>query len=388
MQQNDKKHLLSRRSVIKVATALLGSGMVTGSGHVLPNQSAERSSLLQCGSMMLITGGAGYIGSHTCVELLEAGYELVVLDSLVNASEESVKRVEELAGKKLTFIQEDIRNEARLDEIFATYPIETVVHFAGLKAVGESVLKPLMYYENNVHGSSILLKAMEKAGVRKIVFSSSATVYGQQKIMPIAENATLSHNSPYGHTKLLIEEMLRYQYSAELRQEKPWSIALLRYFNPIGAHFSGYIGEDPKGIPNNLMPYITQVSAGIRPHLNVYKGYKTKDGTGIRDYIHVVDLARGHVKAIDKMQDLTGVHVWNLGVGKGYSVYEVLQAFQEYNHIEIRVEEKGRREGDVDICYAAVEKAEAELGWRAEYDLAEMVKSAWVWQQKYPNGYS
>ena len=337
--------------------------------------------------MILVTGGAGYIGSHTCTELLEAGYDIVVLDNLSNASGESLKRVGKLTGKEFTFIHGDIRDRQLLDEVFTHYPIETVIHFAGFKAVGESVLKPLEYYNNNVHGSNTLFAAMEKAGVRKIVFSSSATVYGQQKSMPIPETATLSHTSPYGHTKLLIEEMLGYQHQAALRLNTSWCVALLRYFNPIGAHESGFIGEGPRGIPNNLMPYITQVSTGKRPYLRVYTGYDTPDKTGIRDYIHVVDLARGHVKAIEKLQELTGVHAWNLGVGRGFSVYEVLHAFQLYNHVHIPVREEGRREGDVDICYADVSKAEAELGWKAQYGLAEMVKHAWVWQQKYPDGY-
>ena len=333
--------------------------------------------------------GAGYIGSHTCVELLEAGYDIIVLDNLSNASQESLRRVQEITGKKLTFIQGDIRDQKHLDEIFATYPIETVIYFAGLKAVGESVSKPLDYYDNNVHGSNTLFAAMEKAGVRKIVFSSSATVYGQQspENIPIRETASLSHTNPYGHSKLLIEEMLRYQHQAAVRKNSSWSVALLRYFNPIGAHTSGYIGEDPKGIPNNLMPYITQVSAGKRPYLRVYKGYDTKDSTGIRDYIHVVDLAKGHVKAIEKLQDISGVHAWNLGVGQGYSVFEVLNAFEKHNRVNIKFQEEGRREGDIDICYADVSKAEAELGWKAQFGLEEMVRHAWVWQQRYPDGY-
>ena len=380
----------TRRSLLKAASTLAVGSLFPA----LSNGSAKRyvpdlrSGTSQCGTMMLVTGGAGYIGSHTCVELLEAGYDIVVLDNLSNASRESLNRVEEITGKKLLFIHGDIRNQALLDDVFSNYPIETVIHFAGLKAVAESVLKPLEYYSNNVYGSNTLFTAMEKADVKKIVFSSSATVYGQQETMPISETASLSHTSPYGHTKLLIEEMLQYQHQAALRLDSSWSIALLRYFNPIGAHQSGYIGEDPKDIPNNLMPYITQVSAKKRPYLRVYKGYKTRDGTGIRDYIHVVDLARGHVKAIEKLQDSSGVHTWNLGVGRGYSVYEVLNAFQEYNHVSIPVQEEGRREGDVDICYADVRKAEAELGWKARYGLEEMVRHAWVWQQKYPDGYA
>ena len=382
---NDKPKSYARRSLLKAGSALVAGSLVTTLPKASPKLYSPGS---QCGSMMLVTGGAGYIGSHTCVELLNAGYQIVVLDNLSNASSESLKRVQEIAGKQLTFIHGDIRDQALLDDIFANYPIETVIHFAGLKAVGESVLKPLEYYNNNVHGSNILFSAMKKADVRKIVFSSSATVYGQQKEMPIRETASLSHTSPYGHTKLLIEEMLIYQHQAALRVDSSWSVALLRYFNPIGAHDSGYIGEDPKGIPNNLMPYITQVSANKRPFLRVYTGYETSDGTGVRDYIHVVDLAKGHIKAIEKLQDLTGVHVWNLGVGKGYSVHEVLHAFQEYNHVNIPIQIEGRREGDVDICYASVDKAEAELGWTAQYGLLEMVKHAWEWQQKYPDGYS
>lgn len=374
----------ARRSVLKAATALVGGSFLT----TLTNSSTKLPPPAHRGkTMILVTGGAGYIGSHTCVELLEAGYSILVLDNLCNGSPESLRRVEDITGQRLIFIQGDIRDQALLDRIFATYPIDTVIHFAGLKAVGKSVLNPLDYYNNNVHGSNILFAAMEKAGVRKVVFSSSATVYGQQETMPIHETASLSHTSPYGHTKLLIEEMLHYQQQAAVRLNTSWSVALLRYFNPIGAHTSGFIGEDPKGIPNNLMPYITRVSAGKYPYLRVYKGYDTKDGTGIRDYIHVVDLARGHVKAIEKLQGIFGVHAWNLGVGRGYSVYDVLNAFQQYNRVKIPVREEGRREGDIDICYANVSKAETELGWKAQYGLEEMVRHAWVWQQKYPNGY-
>lgn len=337
--------------------------------------------------MMLITGGAGYIGSHTCVELLEADYELVVLDNLCNSSFESLNRVEQITGKKILFERGDIRNQNFLDNLFARYPIETVVHFAGLKAVGESILKPLEYYNNNVFGSTVLFEAMKKARVNKIVFSSSATVYGQQKVQPIMESAALSHTSPYGHTKLMIEEMLRYTHEAEQESGQPWCVALLRYFNPIGAHESGLIGENPKGIPNNLMPYITQVAAKIRPHLNLYTGYDTDDGSGVRDYIHVVDLARGHVKAIEKLQDISGVHVWNLGVGSGYSTFQVVEAFERYNNVTIEKEIFGPRAGDVDICYADVFKARVELGWVAEYGLEDMVRHAWNWQQKNPDGF-
>ncbi|WOG30455.1 UDP-glucose 4-epimerase GalE [Endozoicomonas sp. 8E] len=337
--------------------------------------------------MMLITGGAGYIGSHTCVALLESGCDLVVLDNLCNSSKKSLARVEQITGKKLRFEQGDIRDPILLDKLFARYPIDTVVHFAGLKGVAESVADPLNYYNNNVFGSSVLFRAMQKARVNKIVFSSSATVYGQQTILPVPETATLSHASPYGHTKLMIEEMLDYIHKAEEQSGRPWGVALLRYFNPIGAHSSGLIGEDPWGIPNNLLPYITQVAAGIRPHINLYTGYDTRDGSGVRDYIHVVDLARGHVKAIEKLQGVTGVYAWNLGVGQGYSTFEVLDAFERGNKLTIPREIHGRRAGDVDSCYADVSKARKELGWVAEHRLDDMVRDAWNWQKKNPNGY-
>lgn len=386
MMQNDNDPLLlSRRSVIKAGTAFLGTGLAAGLSKASYN--VLRRNLQESGKVVLITGGAGYIGSHACVELMQEGYDLVVLDNLCNSSIESIKRAELLTGKTINIEIGDIRDSRCLEKLFTRYPVETVIHFAGLKAVGESVSRPLEYYNNNVFGSTVLFEAMKKARVNKIVFSSSATVYGQQKHMPILETAPLSHTNPYGHTKLMIEEMLGYIARAEAKSGRPWSVAMLRYFNPVGAHKSGVIGENPKGAPNNLMPYITQVAVGLRPYLNVYTGYQTDDGSGVRDYIHVVDLAKGHVKAIEKLQSVSGVHVWNLGVGKGFSTYQVIEVFERCNKIKIPVELQGQRVGDISQCFANVDKAERELGWKAELDLDDMVRDAWNWQKMNPNGY-
>lgn len=332
----------------------------------------------------LITGGAGYIGSHTCVELLTAGYELVVLDNLSNASREALLRVEEITGKAVTFVQGDIRSSTDLDRAFALGDIEAVVHFAGLKAVGESVAEPLRYYDNNIVGTMRLLEAMERHNCRRLVFSSSATVYGDPASVPIQEHFPLSATNPYGRSKLFIEEMLRDLYQAD----NAWSIALLRYFNPVGAHASGIIGEDPRGTPNNLMPYIAQVAVGKRERLSVFGGdYPTPDGTGVRDYIHVVDLALGHLKALEALIEPRVLTV-NLGTGVGYSVLEMVDAFEKASGRAVPYDIVHRRAGDVAQCYADPSMAETLLGWKATRGLAEMCEDAWRWQHNNPSGYS
>ncbi|MEO2217555.1 UDP-glucose 4-epimerase GalE [Chromobacterium vaccinii] len=333
--------------------------------------------------MILVTGGAGYIGSHTCVKLLEAGHELVVLDNLCNSKEEALRRVQALAGKPLTFIQGDIRDEATLNEAFR-HPIEAVIHFAGLKAVGESVAKPLEYYENNVSGTLALLRAMKRHGVNRLVFSSSATVYGNPASTPITEDFPLSATNPYGRSKLIVEDMLRDFAKAE----PEWRIALLRYFNPIGAHESGDIGEDPNGIPNNLMPFITQVASGKQACLKVFgNDYPTHDGTGVRDYIHVVDLAVGHVKAVQALHRQPGLLTANLGTGKGYSVLDMVKTFERVNEVAVPHEIVARRPGDIAECWANPAAAERLLGWRAEKGLEEMCRDSWRWQSQNPAGY-
>ena len=313
---------------------------------------------------ILVTGGAGYIGSHTTLALLEAGYEVVVLDNLCNSSAESQHRVERICGKAPIFVQGDIRDRALLDEIFANYRIEAVLHFAGLKAVGESVREPLSYYENNVAGSVSLCQSMAAAGVFRLVFSSSATVYGEPAQMPISEDCpTGIPTNPYGRSKLMIEDVLRDLAVADSR----WSIALLRYFNPVGAHESGLIGEDPNGIPNNLLPYVAQVAIGKLKELSVFgNDYPTADGTGVRDYIHVVDLADGHLKALQRISSQPGLNVWNLGTGKGYSVLEMVQAFEQVSGRPVPYRIVARRSGDIAECWANPHKAERELGWKAE----------------------
>ncbi|KMN50876.1 UDP-galactose-4-epimerase [Chromobacterium violaceum] len=333
--------------------------------------------------MILVTGGAGYIGSHTCVKLLEAGHELVVLDNLCNSKEQALRRVQALAGKTLTFIHGDIRDEAALDAAFS-HPIEAVIHFAGLKAVGESVAKPLEYYENNVSGTLTLLRAMKRHGVNRLVFSSSATVYGNPASTPITEDFPLSATNPYGRSKLIVEDMLR-DFS---KAEPEWRIALLRYFNPIGAHESGDIGEDPNGIPNNLMPFITQVACGKQPYLKVFgNDYPTHDGTGVRDYIHVVDLAIGHLKAVEALDKQPGLLTANLGTGKGYSVLDMVKTFERVNEVAVPHEIVARRPGDIAECWADPTAAERLLGWRAEKGLEEMCRDSWRWQSQNPVGF-
>jgi UDP-glucose 4-epimerase len=334
---------------------------------------------------ILITGGAGYIGSHTCVELLGAGYELIVLDNFSNSQKESLVRVEEITGKSIIYYHGDLLLKADLEMIFQKHSIDGVIHFAGLKSVGESVSEPLRYYQNNVAGTLNLCEVMKKYSVKKLVFSSSATVYGVPRDVPISEDAPLKAVNPYGRTKLMIEEILRDLPMAD----SEWSIALLRYFNPIGAHESGRMGENPSGIPNNLMPYITQVAVGKLAKLMVFGGdYPTPDGTGIRDYIHVVDLAIGHVKALEKVFSSQGVDAYNLGTGNGYSVLEIVNSFQAESGIIIPYQIVDRRPGDIAVCYADVSKAKAVLGWSAKKGIAEMCRDSWRWQKNNPNGYA
>lgn len=333
---------------------------------------------------ILVTGGAGYIGSHTCIVLLEAGYDVVVVDNLSNASEKSLERVQEITDKKLTFYQVDLLDEEGLTKVFDTHNIESVIHFAGLKAVGESVAKPLEYYYNNVTGTLVLCDVMRKHGVKNIVFSSSATVYGNPKTVPIREDFPLSATNPYGRTKLMLEEIFQDLYIAD----NDWNIILLRYFNPVGAHKSGLIGEDPKGIPNNLVPYITQVAVGKLKELGVFgDDYDTPDGSGVRDYIHVVDLAIGHVKALEKMEKSSGIHTYNLGTGVGYSVFDMIKAFSKVAGKDIPYVVKPRRPGDIPTCYADPSLAKEELGWETEKTLLDMCEDSWRWQQMNPNGY-
>lgn len=333
---------------------------------------------------ILVTGGAGYIGSHTCVELIESGYDIVVIDNLSNSNQESIKRVNRLVGKRIKFYPVDLLDQKSLESVFMENEIEAVVHFAGLKAVGESVAVPLYYYLNNVTGTIILCETMKKFNVKKIVFSSSATVYGVPETVPISESFLLNPINPYGRTKLMIEEILRDLYLSD----DQWSISLLRYFNPIGAHESGWIGEDPKGIPNNLMPCISQVAVGKLEYLQIYgDSYPTNDGTGIRDYIHVVDLAKGHIKALEKNLISTGIDAYNLGTGKGYSVMEMVSAFESVTGVKIPYKIIDPRPGDVAVCYADPTKAWQELGWKAEKGINEMCADTWRWQSKNPEGY-
>ena len=333
---------------------------------------------------ILITGGAGYIGSHTCVELLNTGYDVVVVDNYINSKPESLKRIKEITGKSLKFYNVDILNKEKLEEVFKENKIEAVIHFAGLKAVGESVEFPISYYHNNITGTLILCEIMKKHNVKKIVFSSSATVYGMNNKSPLTEDLPLSATNPYGWTKLMIEQILKDIYVSD----KEWSVSLLRYFNPIGAHESGKIGEDPNGIPNNLMPYITQVAIGKIDKLNIFgNDYNTHDGTGVRDYIHVVDLAKGHLKALDKILDTNGINVYNLGTGIGYSVLDLVKSFERVTGVRIPYKITNRRPGDIAICYADPSKAYKELGWKAEKNLEDMCRDAWRWQLNNPNGY-
>ena len=334
---------------------------------------------------ILVTGGAGYIGSHTCVELLNAGYDVVVLDNLCNSSEESLKRVEKITGKSLKFYEADLLDQAAVKQVFDQEEIQAVIHFAGLKAVGESVQKPLEYYHNNITGTLILCDEMRKHGVKNFVFSSSATVYGDPAIIPITEECPKGAiTNPYGQTKGMLEQIV-----TDLnRADSQWNVMLLRYFNPIGAHESGLIGENPKGIPNNLVPYITQVAVGKLEKLGVFgDDYDTPDGTGVRDYIHVVDLARGHVKAIEKLTEKKGVLTYNLGTGNGYSVLDIVKAFSKACGREIPYEIKPRRAGDIDTCYSDASLAKAELGWEAKKTLDDMCADSWRWQKNNPEGY-
>jgi UDP-glucose 4-epimerase len=333
---------------------------------------------------VLVTGGAGYIGSHTCLELLEDGQDVLVLDNYANSSEESLRRVQDIAGRSLKIIQGDIRDRALLDQLFEQHDIESVVHFAGLKAVGESTEIPLEYFENNVSGTVTLLQAMKQAGVFRFVFSSSATVYGDPHAVPILESFPLSVTNPYGRTKLMVEEVCRDLAASD----DSWQIALLRYFNPAGAHPSGRIGEQPNGIPNNLVPYITQVAIGQREALSVFgDDYDTPDGTGVRDYLHVVDLAIGHLKALDKIKVQKGCVAYNLGTGQGYSVLEMVSAFEKASGKQIPYQITPRRPGDIACCYADPEFAQAELNWKAAKGLDEMMADSWRWQSQNPNGF-
>lgn len=353
--------------------------------------------------MILVTGGAGYIGSHTCVELLAAGYDLVVLDNLSNSSVESLRRVSEISGvgleftlpltpshqgrgdkARLVFVEGDIRDRELLQSVFERFAIEAVIHFAGLKAVGESVAMPLRYYDNNVSGSVALFEVMAEFGCKRVVFSSSATVYGDPASVPIKEDFPLSTTNPYGASKLMVENILRDVFASDF----DWSIGLLRYFNPVGAHESGLIGEDPNGIPNNLMPFVSQVAVGKRDKVNVFgNDYATPDGTGVRDYIHVVDLAKGHVKTLDALQKQPGLVTVNLGTGRGYSVLEMIKAFERASGRSVPYEVVARRSGDIAECYAAPAYAKQKLGWEAEHDIDQMCQDAWRWQVNNPKGY-
>ncbi len=333
---------------------------------------------------ILVTGGAGYIGSHTCLELLNRDYEVVVVDNLSNSKYESLKRVMQITGKKLKFYEADILDKIALEKVFKENDIYAVIHFAGLKAVGESTQIPLKYYQNNINGTLNLCECMSKFDVKNLIFSSSATVYGSPKSVPIKEDFPLDATNPYGRTKLFLEYILKDLAHAN----KDFNVILLRYFNPIGAHESGLIGEDPNGIPNNLLPYITQVSTGKLECLNVFgNDYNTKDGTGVRDYIHVTDLAIGHIKAIDKLKENPSVAVYNLGTGKGYSVLEIIKSFEKASGKEIPYKIVDRRPGDIDECYADPTKAYEELGFKTQYDIEKMCKDSYNWQSKNPNGY-
>ena len=334
---------------------------------------------------ILLTGGAGYIGSHTIIELDKAGHSVVVVDNLVNSNPESLRRVSKIIGKEIPFYEVDVRDREKLSKVFDENKIDAVIHFAGLKAVGESVSKPLEYYHNNMTGTFILLDVMRQHGCKNIIFSSSATVYGDPAIIPITEECQKGHcTNPYGQTKSMLEEVLM-----DVQKADPeWNVVHLRYFNPIGAHHSGTIGENPNGIPNNLMPYITQTAVGIRKELGVFgNDYDTPDGTGVRDYIHVCDLASGHVAALKAIEKKCGLAIYNLGTGHGYSVLDVVKAFEKVNGVKVPYSIKPRRPGDIATCYCNPAKAEAELGWIAKYGIEEMCRDSWNWQKKNPKGY-
>ena len=333
---------------------------------------------------ILVTGGAGYIGSHTCLELLNNGYEVIVVDNLSNSKETSLKRIQEITGKELTFYKMDLLNRKDLEEIFLNESIDGVIHFAGLKAVGESVSIPLRYYQNNLTGTLNLCAVMKENNVKNLVFSSSATVYGEPESVPIKEDFPLSPTNPYGRTKHMIEEILKDLHVSD----KSWNIILLRYFNPVGAHSSGMIGENPNDIPNNLFPYISQVAVGKLKEVPVFgDDYPTTDGTGIRDYIHVVDLAVGHIKALEKLKQKPGLAIYNLGTGKGYSVRDIIKAFESASGMNVPFRIIGRRPGDIAICFADPSKAKEELNWKAEKGINEMCKDSWRWQRLNPDGY-
>ncbi|MCY7210130.1 UDP-glucose 4-epimerase GalE [Streptococcus sp. IsoGale021] len=333
---------------------------------------------------ILVTGGAGFIGTHTVIELVNAGHEVVIVDNLVNSSKKSVEVVERIVGQKIPFYQVDIRDKKALLEIFKTEQPTSVIHFAALKAVGESTQIPLTYYENNITGTLTLLRVMEEVNCKNIIFSSSATVYGDPHTVPILEDFPLSVTNPYGRTKLMIEEMLTDIYKAD----SSWNVVLLRYFNPIGAHESGDLGENPNGIPNNLLPYVTQVAVGKLKEVQVFgNDYPTVDGTGVRDYIHVVDLAKGHVAALQKIEGTAGLNIYNLGTGKGYSVLEIIQNMEKAVGKPIPYKIVDRRPGDIATCYADSTKAKEELGWEAQFDITRMCQDAWHWQSKHPNGF-
>ena len=334
---------------------------------------------------ILLTGGAGFIGSHTIIELDKAGHGVVVVDNLVNSKPEALKRVAKIIGKEVPFVEADVRDHKAMDKVFSDYKIDAVIHFAGLKAVGESCVKPLEYYENNMNATFVLLDVMRNHGCKNFIFSSSATVYGDPAIVPITEECPKGHcTNPYGQTKSMLEEVLM-----DVQKADPeWNVVLLRYFNPIGAHKSGLIGENPNGIPNNLMPYITQTAIGIRQELGVFgNDYDTPDGTGVRDYIHVVDLAAGHVAALQAIDRKCGLAIYNLGTGHGYSVLDVVKAFEKANNLKVPYAIKPRRPGDIATCYCNPAKAKAELGWEAQFGIEEMCRDSWNFQKNNPKGY-